>query len=123
MDKQLRELIVKWRNVGDRYFNLYSNAPAPADRRDFGLSDAYMTCSDELEAALAIPSEPQASEPKRSMPYGAEAARMAKAILSEPVAGGDNPFEPGETPEQLDRRIGKMIRDTVDKRLESENKR
>jgi len=29
----------------------------------------------------------------------------------------DNPFEPNETREQQDARVGKMIRDNVDKRL------
>ena len=31
-----------------------------------------------------------------------------------------NPFEPDETPEQLNRRIAQMIRENVDKRLAKE---
>ena len=49
----LRELVAKWKKISDRYFNKYSNALAPADRRDFGMSDAYLDCADKLEQALA----------------------------------------------------------------------
>jgi len=35
----------------------------------------------------------------------------------------DNPFEPEETDQQRDARIGRMIRENVDKRLEKEKER
>src|SRR5208283_2388663 len=59
MDKRLRELIAKWR----KYVKGCEIAADNGMDQDWGLVNGTRQCADELEAALAAPSEPQASQP------------------------------------------------------------
>jgi len=70
-EEQLRAAVARWRRISDHHFNRYSNAPDPADRRDFGLSDAYVTCANELEAILSQP-EPSAAPLDEPWAYAIE---------------------------------------------------
>ena len=57
-DKELRELVAKWKETSDRCFQRYSNTKRGVNRRDYGLSEAYVKCADELDQALTTLEQP-----------------------------------------------------------------